>query len=109
MRTLGNAHTLSAAAALTTGTPINIAAFNHASVQVSGTFVGEVTFLASLDGVTWYEAVGHDLGDANHALAKKVTAPKIIQFRELAGVQFLRVDVTVYTSGAITATVNAVA
>lgn len=109
MRTLGNSATLTAAAALTTGTAVNVAAFNHASIQVSGTFVGEVTFMASLNGVTWYEAVGHDITDANHGLAKKVTAPKIIQFRELAGVQFLRADVTSYTSGSITAIVNAVA
>ena len=109
MRTTGNQRSLSAAGALATGTPINVSGYNHASVQVAGTFVGQVTFQASLDGVTWYEAVGHDLGDTNHALAKKVTAPKIIQFRELAGVQFLRADVTTYTSGAITAIVNAVA
>lgn len=109
MRTLGNVESLTAKGATGEGTPVNVAAFNHASVQVSGTFVGEVTFQASLDGVTWYEAVGHDLSNTNHALAKKVTAPKIIQFRELAGVQFLRADVTTYTSGAITAIVNAVA
>lgn len=109
MRTLGNVATLSAAAALTTGVSVNVARFNEAAIQVSGTFSGEVTFYASLDGVTWYEATGHDLSAANHALAKKVTEPKLIQFRELAGVQFLRADVTTYSSGSITAIVNAVA
>lgn len=109
MRTLGNVTTLAAAAATATGTAVNVAAFNHASVQVAGTFAGEVTFKASLDGVTWFDAYGHDLGDTNHALAKKVTAAAIVQFRELAGVQFLRADVTSYTSGTITAIVNAVA
>lgn len=109
MRTLGNTPTLSAAEALATGATVNVASFNQAAIQVSGTFSGEVTFYASLDGVTWYEALGHDLSDANHALTKKVTAPKLIQFRELAGVQFIRADVTTYTSGSITAIVNAVA
>lgn len=109
MRTLGNTVTLAAADTLATGEAINVSAFNHAAVQVSGTFVGEVTFKASLDGVTWFDAYGHDLADATHDLAKKVTDPALIQFRELSGVQFLRADVTAYTSGTIAAIVNAVA
>lgn len=109
MRTLGNTNSLTAKGATGEGVPVNVAAFNHASVQVTGTFVGEVEFKASLDGVTWVDAYGHELSDATHDLAKKVTAPAIIQFRELAGVQFLRADVAAWTSGTITATVNAVA
>lgn len=109
MRTLGTAITLDAAAATATGTAINVSAFNHASVQVSGTFVADVTLKASIDGVTWFDVYGYNLGDASHGLAKKVTAPAIIQFRELAGVQFVRADVTAYTSGTVTAVVNAVA
>jgi hypothetical protein len=109
MRTLGNVTTLAAADATATGTVVNVSGYNHAAFQVTGTFVADVTFKASLDGVTWVDAYGHNLGDAGHALVKKVTAPGIVQFRELGGVQFLRADVTAYTSGEVTALVNAVA
>lgn len=109
MRTLGNVATLTAADATATGVAVNVSAYNHASVQVSGTFVADVTLKASLDGVTWFEVYGRNIGDASHSLAKKVTAPAILQFQELAGVQFIRADVTSYTSGSVSATINAVA
>ena len=109
MRTLGNVNSLTAKAATGEGTPVNVAAFNHASVQVTGTFSATVAIKASLDGVTWFDIYGHDVGDANHGLEKTVTAPSILQFRELAGIQFLRADVTIYSSGAVTAIINAVA
>ena len=109
MRTLGNTASLVAKAATGEGTPVNVAAFNNASMQVTGTFTATVAMKASLDGVTYFELYGHDIGDANHGLEKTVTAPTIIQFRDLAGIQFLRADVSVYSSGAVTATVNAVA
>lgn len=108
MRTLGSVASLADASATATGTAVNVSAYNHASVQVFGTFVADVTLKASIDGVTWFDVYGKNLGDANHSLAKKVTAPAILQFQELAGVQFIRADVTDYTSGSVSATINAV-
>lgn len=103
MRIFSSKPTLSAAAANVTGTAVVVAGMQSTAIAVTGTFVADVEFYVSADGVTWYEAYGHDIGDANHAYAKKVTAPKMIQFRDLGGIQFMRCNVANYVSGAVTA------
>jgi len=105
MRIFGKVFTLSAAAANGAGTTVNVAGMDSTAIAVSGTFVADVEFYVSADGVTWYEAYGHDIGDANHAYAKKVSAPAMIQFRDLGGIQFVRCSVANYVSGAASASV----
>jgi hypothetical protein len=103
MRIFGKVATLSAKAANGEGTPVPVAGMQSTAIAVRGTFTAEVVFKVSADGVTWYEAYGHNIGSSNHALEKKVTAPAMIQFRDLGGIQFMRADVENYSSGAVTA------
>jgi hypothetical protein len=103
MRIFGKIATLSAKAANGEGTPVNVGGMESSAIAVRGTFTADVEFKVSADGVTWYEAYGHDIGDANHGFEKKVTAPAMIQFRDLGGIQFIRADVANYSSGAVTA------
>lgn len=103
MRIFSKFATLSAKAANGEGTPVIVAGMGSASIAVKGTFTADVEFKASIDGVTWYDIYGSNVGDANHAYAKKVTAAALVQFRDLEGIQFLRADVANYASGDVTA------
>lgn len=103
MRVFPRTASLTAAGANTTGTPVNVAGLEAASCQVTGTFTADVEFKASVDGVTYFDIYGHNVGDANHSYAKKVTAAAMIQFRDLAGIQFLRADVANWSVGTVTA------
>lgn len=103
MRIFPRTASLTAAGANTTGTPVNVAGLVAAACQVTGTFTADVNFKASVDGVTYFDIYGHDVGDATHGLEKKVTAPAIVQFRDLAGIQFLRADVANWSNGEVTA------
>lgn len=85
------------------GTAIKVAGMRQASMQVSGTFTGEVTLEASQCGTVWFEIYARDYSDANHAFAKKITAPGLLALDNLAGLQYLRAKTTAYTSGAINA------
>lgn len=105
MRILETTSTLAAKAADGAGVAVNVAGFQCCVIQVTGTFVADVEFKASVDGVTFFDIYGHNVGDSNHSYAKKVTAPKLIQFRDLGGIQFMRADVANRASGAVTAIV----
>ena len=103
MRIFDKVATLSAKAANGEGTPVNVGGMEATAIAVRGTFNADVIFKVSADGVTWYDAYGHDIGSSTHALAKKVTAAAMIQFRDLGGIQFMRCDVENYSSGAVSA------
>lgn len=104
MRILERTTTLNAAAANgVVGTAVNVSGMRQASCQVSGTFVGEVTVEASQCGEVYFEIFGRDVGSNNHPFAKKVTAPTLLAFENLCGIQFMRAKTTEYTSGAINA------
>jgi predicted nucleotidyltransferase len=90
------------------GATINVSGMRQASMQVSGTFVGEVTVEASQCGDVWFEIYGRDYSDNSHAIAKKIDAPGLIVIENLCGIQFLRAKTTAYTSGAIMACFAAV-
>lgn len=105
MRILETTNTLTAKETNGAGTAVNVAGFQCCAIQVTGTFSADVDFKASIDGVTFFDIYGHDVGDANHDLAKKVTAPALLQFRDLGGIQFLRADVANRSSGSVTAIV----
>ena len=104
MRILARTTSLTAAAANgVVGASVNVAGLRQASMQVSGTFVGEVTIEASQCGDVWFEIYGRNLSDASHALDKKITAPGLLAIENLSGLQFVRAKTTAYTSGAINA------
>ena len=90
------------------GATINVSGMRQASMQVGGTFVGEVTIEASQCGDVWFEIYGRDYSDNSHAIAKKIDAPGLIVIENLCGIQFLRAKTTAYTSGAIMACFAAV-
>jgi hypothetical protein len=85
------------------GATVNVAGCTQASMQISGTFTAEVTAEASQCGSVWFEMFGHDISDSSHDLAKKLTAPGLILFKELGGIQFMRAKTTAYTDGAVNA------
>jgi hypothetical protein len=85
------------------GTSVNVSGMRQASMQVGGTFVGEVTIEASQCGDVFFEIYGKDYSSNSHAIAKKITAPGLIVIENLCGIQFLRAKTTAYTSGAIMA------
>lgn len=102
MRILEKTRTLTAAAANgVVGTAVSTAGMRQACAEVRGTFVGEITMEASLCGSVWFEVHLRNVGDSNHAFAKKVTAPALLAMENLSGIQFLRAKVSSYTSGEI--------
>lgn len=104
MRILERTSSLTGAAANgVVGASIRVAGCRQASMQISGEFTGEVTAEASQCGDVWFEIYGHDISDAQHGYAKKLTAPGLIAFKDLAGIQYMRAKVTAYTDGAINA------
>jgi hypothetical protein len=104
MRILARTPSLTDAAANgVVGASVNVAGLRQASMQVGGTFVGEVTIEASQCGDVWFEIYARNLSDSSHALDKKITAPGLLALENLSGLQFVRAKTTAYTSGAINA------
>ena len=106
MRILKKTPTLTAAAANgVVGATVSTAGMRQACMEIHGTFVGEVTVEASACGTIWFEVYMRDTGDANHAFAKKVTAPALLVMENMSGIQCLRAKVSAYTSGEINASI----
>ena len=88
-----------AAAATGNGSELNVNGLSEAIFQISGTFVGTVTFEGSTDGTNFTAlTVTPVYGGANVTTA---TAQGIWR-ASIAGLQKIRVRVSAYTSGAIT-------
>lgn len=97
----------SAAAATGNGTAITVAepgegAMEQIVCQVSGTFVGTVTFEGTVDGTNWVAIGMTSLAD-NSSVATTATAPILVKCN-LKGLTQVRARVSAYTSGAITVT-----
>lgn len=75
--------------------------YNVLVAQVTGTFVGTVTFECSLDGTNWLALQGVNL--TSGSAATTATAGSIFRF-DIGGVRYVRARVSAYTSGAITVT-----
>ena len=89
-----------AASATGTGTVFDLEGqYSTASLQVSGTFIGTVTFEASNDGTNWVGLKSY--GISGEAGATTATAPGIFQ-ASVAGIKKVRANITAYTSGNIT-------
>jgi hypothetical protein len=96
----GGPETLQAAAAATgNGTAMDVAGQHALAVQVSGTFVGTVTFEGTLDDTNWV-SVGL-VPFAGGAAVTSATAPGVWSLGDVPLSQF-RARISAYTSGTIT-------
>ena len=74
-------------------------AYKFVSLQLTGTWVGEVKFQASADNGTWFDVASQNVG--------VLLSPYVISMTETGGVKipvmfkYLRVRVTAYTSGVV--------
>lgn len=96
-----------AAAATGNGTSLILYGRSSAAVQVVGTFVGTVTWEATVDGANWVAVALADLNSTTRARATTATAPGLFLLDAIGGLHALRARVSAYTSGSITATGNA--
>lgn len=71
------------------------------TMQVTGTFVGTVTFQATVDGTNWVSLLMTNL--TTGSTSATATAPGIFR-ATVAGLKAVRANVTAYTSGDITVT-----
>lgn len=90
-----------AAAATGTGLAINMTGFTYLGISVAGTFVGTVTFEASVDqGATWFGVSMKTMADG--AAVATATAPGAFKMPIDACIDHFRANITAYTSGNIT-------
>lgn len=78
--------------------------YRSVCVQITGTFVGTISFQVSNDNINWVNVAGKQSSDIAGNLAVTTPVPTI-QILNLNGYQFFRARFTAYTSG--TATANA--
>ncbi len=81
-----------------------IAAANGVGIQITGTFVGTITFEVSVDGTNWVAAAAA-VTVATEARVTTATAPGLWQIN-VAGYTGMRARCTAFTSGTITVTLN---
>jgi hypothetical protein len=98
-----------AAAATGNGTVLPMDGAKAAMLQVTGTFVGTITFEATVDGSNWVTYALSDLSTAARTHATTQTTTGIYVADDGAGLAAIRARISAYTSGAITVVGNATA
>lgn len=84
-----------------------VSGMGSVGIQAAGTFVGTVTFRASIDGTNFEDLDMIAAGDRVHAAAvKTATAPGLWR-TIVSGWNVVRVICTAYTSGTITISMRA--
>lgn len=92
----------SAAAATGNGTAVDLGGQKSLTVEVTGTFVGTITFEGTIDDTSWF-AVGLKTA-ADGAAVTTATAPGAFKLpADGPALSQFRARVSAYTSGAITA------
>ncbi len=91
-----------AAVATGAGTSILMAGYNRAMFQVSGTFVGTITFQATVDGTNYVTYALSDLSTAARTHTTTQTTPGVYIADDASGLTAIRANITAYTSGSIT-------
>lgn len=81
------------------GTPLCCTGHTTASMQVSGTFTGTVTFEATINGSTWVAILVTNL--TTGATATNTAAAGIFR-ASCAGLAEIRARISAYTNGSIT-------
>lgn len=106
------AHQLLQSAAAATGngtaittTDVNNGAYSALTMQVSGTFVGTVTFEGTVDATNWVALLCTSVTAGTTATT--ATAPGVVRV-DCSGLAQVRARVSAYTSGAITVTATAI-
>ena len=74
-----------------------------AALQVSGTFVGTITWQATVDGANWVAVRATNLTSGTQATTATAAG---IYFIPVAGLAGIRANITAYTSGTITVTTH---
>lgn len=77
------------------------------AVQVTGTWVGTITFSGSLNGTDYVVFGMHTIGRANNYDQQTTTTINGIFTHETHALPFIRVQMTSYTSGTATVLINA--
>jgi hypothetical protein len=85
----------------------NISDADIVGVQVSGTWVGTITFSASLNGTDYVVYGMHTIGRANNYDQQTTTTINGIFTHESHGLPFIRVQMTSYTSGTAAVLISA--
>lgn len=83
---------------------IGVRSLAGVALQLTGTFVGTVTFQATVDGNTW---VSFNMVPAASATAASSSTGTGAWSANCAGYEAIRANVTAYTSGTIYATLQA--
>jgi hypothetical protein len=78
--------------------------YRSIAVQITGTFVGTLSFQVSNDNTNWAAVVAKSAGDTAGSFINSTTTPQLV-VATLNGYQYFRLRFTSYTSG--TATANA--
>lgn len=96
-----------AAGATGDGTPLSAAGCSSVALQLTGTFVGTVTFEGTVNGADWVAVAVADLASTTRARATTATAPGLFLLDGVGGLQQVRARVSAWTSGTITVVANA--
>ena len=80
--------------------------FGTAGVSISGTWVGTITFQATIDGTNWYNMIAQPI--AGGILASTTTVNTAVRLN-ITGVQDVRVLMSNYTSGTANITIDCTA
>lgn len=97
---VGSKRTLhSAAVATANGAVYTANAYTYVLFQVIGTFVGTITFEASLDGTNWHAVLCYHAGTGVSATTTTATGLYLLH---TAGLGLVRARISAYTSGSIT-------
>lgn len=99
----------SAAVATGNGVTFLVDGCRSAMFQVTGTFVGTITFEATVDGSTFVTYALSDISTAARTHATVQTTVGIYMADDLAGLMAMRARVSAYTSGTITIVANGTA
>ena len=90
-----------AAAALGNGTAVSLKGYSAATVEVTGTFVGTVTFEGTIDDASWF-ALGLKTAADGAAVTTATAAGAFKLPSDAVALSQLRARVSAYTSGSIT-------
>ncbi len=96
-----------AAAATGNGTALFMSGYTQATIQVTGTWSGTITFEATLDGNNWVTATVLDIGSTSRTHHSTTTTNGLFNADEYAGCLYFRARVSAYTSGSVTVIGNA--
>lgn len=85
----------------TTGN-IDINDADDIAIQISGTFVGTITFYASIDGTTFYGFALHQSSNTTGTTDTTTATVPLLLSKKCSAFAYFKVIMTAYTSGSAT-------